>query len=123
MWSAYRKRPSRSQPSRPHLQGAYGKLIEKYKMPPQFTPNNPVPITPKKSHKKVWALGLVIIVLILASLFIKNSRWVNYYIFHKGPPPGYCDPGPCPSAETPQSQALGSWRTYSNGTWEITVPI
>ncbi len=51
-------------------------------------------------NKKIL-LTLVIIAIIFVGLigwiWFKNSGYwyFNYYILHKGPPPNYCDPGPC----------------------------
>lgn len=63
---------------------------------------------------KNLVLILIILLIILGGVYLeyKNGRYIKYYIFHKGPPPGYCDPAPCeplkPINETEE------WKTHVN---------
>jgi hypothetical protein len=48
-------------------------------------------------YKKIF-LGVIVLILVLVCwIWFKNSGYwyFNYYILHQGPPPSYCDPGPC----------------------------
>ena len=50
----------------------------------------------KKGFAMVWVIILVVLVLV-GWIWFKNFgyQYLNYYVFHKGMPPGYCGPGPC----------------------------
>ncbi len=97
-------------------------------------------------NKKIL-LAVVIVVIVLVGLsgwiWFKNSGYwyFNYYVLHEGPPPGYCDPGPClpptsPTAlvtsstspaiaPTSTSTTTTAWKTYQSAenTFEFKYPL
>lgn len=66
------------------------------------------------------ALIVVLIVVAVISLAIyfdfKDFGYIRYYVFHKGMPPGMCDPGPC---VTPTPDETANWKTYANQLYDF----
>lgn len=83
----------------------------------------------KRLNLKIWFPIIIILVLLVG--YVVFGEHIRFFIFHKGLPPGYCDPGPCIVSTLVANNQYGfniklpvSWKGYSilTETWQGAVP-
>jgi hypothetical protein len=74
----------------------------------------------QKGFVNIILIGIIVLLIVLVGwIWFKNSGYqsLNYYIFHKGMPPEYCDPGPCGATKplvATTTDEIANWKTYKN---------